>query len=239
MKNLIKRSTLGAALVVASSAALAAVYYNNVATWDGNTYVTLYSKGTEYAKVDIKNNQNRNALLSWKTNAGAGNDYAAGVGWANVAKPKNLYYSIDDWKAWATGDGVVFGAYGWSCNDPGQNNVEFYITEAWFGGGQFVPGSTSKKGFVDTNHGRYDIYVGGALNRDQRCTNGRSFQQVWAVRQGARSVGKTNVTLEFTTIVNKMDDYAFFKNTYSYLVMGIDGFPGSSGDVTLKEVQKD
>jgi hypothetical protein len=134
---------------------------------------------------------------------------------------------------------VVFGAYGWSCNNVGQLNVEFYITESWFGSTQFVPYGNTKKGSVSTSHGTYDIFVSGAYDRAQRCTNGRNFQQVWAVRRGSRSVGTNNVTLEFTKIVNKMDDYAYFKNSYSYLVMGIDGFPNSSGDVTIREVQKD
>lgn len=239
MRSLKRFAGAGVFAFAMSSAAFAAVHYNNVETADGATYVSLYSAGTDYAKVDVLDNTRRRALLSWRTRAGSGNDYAAGVGWGNVAKPRNLYYSIESWKQYSTGDGVVFGAYGWSCNDPGQLNVEFYITESWFQSNQFVPYDNLLKGSVATSHGTYDVYASGAYNRAQRCANGRDFQQVWAVRRGKRSVGTTNVTLEFTTIMNKMDDYAWFKSTYPYLVMGMDGFPGSSGDVTLREVQKD
>jgi hypothetical protein len=237
MKRIYKYGAAALGMIGAATGLYAADHFNNGTGTDRGYFWTIYNQGTEYARINVLNNTGK-ALISWKTNFGSGNDFAGGIGWERKAKPNNIFYSIASWKNYAVGDNAVFGAYGWSCNNAGELNVEFYITEAWFGGGRFVPGDGAQlKSNITLDGDTYDIYVTGGIKRAQRCTNGRNFQQVWAVRRNKRSVGATAVTMSFSKFIAKMDDYAFFRN-YDYLVIGIDGFQGSSGDVTLGSLSR-
>jgi hypothetical protein len=43
--------------------------------------------------------------------------------------------------------------------------------------------------------------------------------------------------MSFGAFMNKIDDYVYIRNM-SYLVVGVDGFPGSSADITLGSLSR-
>ena len=248
----------GAVLAISiATSAMAAQFYNNYRGQDGDTYVNHYSNFTTnnqvYASVNVTDNKKRTATLSWSTSTNSGSDYVGSVGWEKITRPKNFYYGISKWANYANGDGAVFGAYGWDCNTGKNWNIEFYVVEAWFGSGAFRP--RAPDGTLLPDRGKpvkliqegksvqYNIYSDTAdRNFDDACgDNTKPFRQIWAVRSAKRAVGTTAVTLPMTTIMNRMDDEADYPlgGTFEYIVMGVDGFRGSKGDIGLTKVDRD
>lgn len=240
-----------------ATAVYAQVHYNNYRGQDGGTYVNLYSNfptnSLQYAKVDVTDPNNRGATLSWSTSTNSGSDYVGAVGWEKISQPRNFYYGVSQWRAFAVGDNAVFGAYGWDCDTGKPWNIEFYIVEAWFASGTFVPRDTNNKELPnrgnpvkltqDGKAAQYNIYSDSSdRNFADACGNNtKPFRQIWAVRTAKRSVGKTAVTLQVSTMMNRMKQEADYplNGTFEYIVMGIDGFRGSKGDVGLTKVDRD
>jgi hypothetical protein len=261
-KKWLIKAALAAGLV--SSAAYAANHTSNGEGTDGNTFWTVFKQDTNSGGINVTDGNNRAFTLTWDNKDVDSADFATGGGWANVDRPNNIFYSITKWSINRTGSNGSFGVYGWSCPSdqgikvPGTNNfytnVEFYVTESSINGKQFVPFDTSFKkdvlvdqGFRNSNgsikYVTYKIYTSPTYTRANACrnqSNGQAypFQQVWAVRQGNRSVGTSAVTLDFKKLSEVMDDYGYFTFNLRYLVVGIDAFRNTKGEIGVGPVNK-
>jgi hypothetical protein len=76
MRSLFKFGAAALATVGIATGVYAAQHYNTGFGTDRNYFWTIFAKGTEYAGVNVLNNTGK-ATFSWKTNVGAGNDFAA------------------------------------------------------------------------------------------------------------------------------------------------------------------
>ncbi len=225
-----------------ASAAIAANHTGNGEGNDGVTFWTIFSQDVNSSSINVTSKTSRNFTLTWDNKNVDSADYATGGGWSNVARPKSLSYNIQNWSITRTGSSGMFGVYGWSCpinaGIKGQDNVEFYIAESSINGQQFVPFDTTFKTSVSASGGTYKIYQSPSYNRANACGSGQRFQQIWAVRTGNRSVGKTNVSLDFKKISEVMDNYGYFTNSFRYLVIGVDVFKNTKGTISVGSVNK-
>jgi hypothetical protein len=244
-KWLIKAAT-AAALI--TGAVYAANHTSNGEGVDGNTFWTVYKNDTNSGGINVTDGKKRAFTLSWDNKDVNSADFATGGGFSYVDRPKTIYYSITKWSIERSGSNGSFGVYGWSCPTDqgitGHNNVEFYITESSINGRQFVPYDTTYLKDVKASGATYKIYSSPSYTRANACKrkpNGQDypFKQVWAVRQGNRPVGTKAVGIDFSTLSNVMDDYGYFTNNLRYLVVGIDAFRNTKGEIGVGSVSKD
>ncbi len=260
MKNIIKSALFTCGALGLAAAAYAVDHNNTGEGDDGSTFWTLYKynsnnncpNASNKCGVNVTDNRYRKATIKFSNPDRGDTDFVGGVGWQNVAKPSNISYKVTSW-SWPTTAAFdsrgVFGAYGWSCGINARvsdKNVEFYIIDNWVGKNQYIPydGSTqmTAKETFTANGASYKIYQSSTLNRDNACGNGQNFFQVWAVRQGKRSLinssGGIVNNLDFTTIGGKMANYGYFHYPLRYLVVGVDVFQAVQGNVSLAYVDK-
>jgi hypothetical protein len=248
-KKWLVKAALAAVLITGT--AYAANHTSNGEGNDGNTFWTVFKQDTNSGGINVTDGTNRAFTLSWDNKNVDSADYATGGGFSNVDRPNNIFYSITKWSITRNDGNGSFGVYGWSCPTDqgvsGFDNVEFYITESSINGKQFVPFDTTfKKDVVLRQDGKnvtYKIYDSPSYTRANACqnrTNGAAypFKQVWAVRQGNRSVGTTTVALDFKTLSNALDDYGYFTFNLRYLVVGIDTFKNTKGEIGVGPVSK-
>jgi Glycosyl hydrolases family 11 len=259
-KKWLIKAAMAAALITGT--AYAANHTSNGEGTDGSTFWTVFKQDTNSGGINVTDGARRAFTLTWDNKDVDSADFATGGGFKDVNRPNNVFYSITKWSISRTGSNGSFGVYGWSCPSdqgikiPGTNtfydNVEFYVTESSINGQQFVPYDTTFKkdvlvdqGFKKANGSiqyiTYKIYESPVYRRANACrnqSNGQAypFKQVWAVRQGNRSVGTSAVTLDFKKLSEVMDDYGYFTYNLRYLVVGIDAFRNTKGEIGVGPV---
>jgi hypothetical protein len=260
MKNITKLAVITCSVFGLAAAAYAANHTNTGEGQDGSTFWTLFKYNSNNncpnaqnkCGVNVTDNRYRTATIKFSNPDRPDTDFVGGVGWQNVAKPSNISYKVSSW-SWPTTVAFdsrgVFGVYGWSCPinaGVSDKNVEFYIIDNWVGSNQYIPydGSlpmTAKETFT-ANGASYNIYQSSLLDRANACGTGQKFFQVWAVRQGKRSLtnasGGIANNVDFTTIGGKMANYGYFHYPLRYLVVGVDVFQAVQGNVSLNYVDK-
>jgi hypothetical protein len=248
MKKIIK-----SALFVCSVAGIAAAAYaaNHTATGegqDGGTFWTLFKSETRSGGVNVTNASSRGATISWVNNDSPAADFVGGVGWRDVNFPNNVSYNVTSF-TWPTTTAFdnrgVFGIYGWSCpigQGVSDKNVEFYVVDNWLGTNQYVPfdGPTrmTAKETIRANGADYKIYQSSTYDRANACGPGQRFFQVWAVRQGKKTLNRNGTNVDFKTIGGAMSKYGYFTSNLRYLVVGVDAFQNTSGNVKIGYVDK-
>jgi Glycosyl hydrolases family 11 len=229
-----------------ATATYAAEYKNNAQGVEGSTFYTVYSAPgySNFASINVTDSKNRGFTLNWDNKNDNRADFASGGGFENVNRPTTISYSVNSWSVERAGNNGMFGVYGWSCPTnagvKNQDNVEFYIVDAWLDGNvkQFVPFDTTYKTNVKSDGATYNIYQSPTYTRDNACGSGQKFHQVWAVRQGRRFVDSRGVNLGFQTISNVMDDYGYFEYNLRYLVVGVDAFANTKAKISVGYVSK-
>jgi Glycosyl hydrolases family 11 len=258
------KKIVAAALCAASipAALYAANHPDNGEGIDGSTFWTVFRQDNNSGAINVTDAAKRAFTLTWDNKDVDSADFATGGGFKDVNRPNNIFYSITKWSIARAGSNGSFGVYGWSCpSDQGikipgtnvfYNNVEFYITESSINGQQFVPFDTVFQKDVKIDQGfktrtgavqliTYKIYTSPVYRRANACRNDQNgqaypFHQVWAVRQGNRNVGTSAVTLDFKTLSEVMDDYGYFTFNLRYLVLGIDAFRNTKGEIGVGPV---
>ena len=251
MKKFPKYGLLAIGMVGIATAAYAAEYKLNAGGNQGNTFYTVYTNGlSNYGSVNVTGQNSRGGTLNWDNKNNTSANYVSGLGFGyDVPRPKTVKYSMNGWSIKRSGKGA-FGVYGWACNNANVNgkkpdNVEFYIVDAWINGDkEYIPYDSwrekknSQQVVVSTSHGDYRIWQSNAYTRDGACGKGLKFHQVWAVRTAKRSVGKTEVPVDFAKISGVMDDYGYFTNTLKYYVVGLDTSGNTAGKITIQSVNR-
>jgi hypothetical protein len=238
-------SALGA--VGLASAAFAANHTGNGEGIDGVTFWTIFSQRVNSSSINVTSPTKREFTLAWDNQDVNEADYATGGGWRDVNRPTTVKYSLNGWKIDRVGSDGAFGIYGWACNNVGSNdNVEFYIVDAWLSGAaEFKPfdnfrqlNSSGKQVQVATTHGTYRIWQSPSYSRANACPGSKKFHQVWAIRTAKRSVGTTEVPIDFKKLSEVMDNYGYFTNNLRYLVVGVDAFRNTKGTIKVRSVNK-
>jgi hypothetical protein len=248
----VKRSSIKL-LALAGSLSFAVATYaaNHTQTGEGqegNTFWTVFKSETKSGGVNVTNSNSRTATISWVNRDDPAADFVGGVGWKDVNFPNTITYNVTNF-TWPTSQAFdsrgVFGVYGWSCGinqGVSDKNIEFYIVDNWLGANQYIPydGSTrmTPKETVRANGADYKIYQSSTYNRANACGPGLPNFQVWAVRQGKRTLSSSANNVDFKTIGGVMSKYGYFTQNLRYLVVGVDVFQNASGSFRLGYVNK-
>jgi len=120
-----------------------------------------------------------------------------GLQW-NATKTYDQYGTITAQFAYTktgTGGGYSYiGMYGWSVSPC----VEWYIVDDSYGRMPVNPGSTTNKGTVEIDGGKYTLYTRPTTGTGgSKCSGTTSWQQFYSVRQTARQCGDISVTKHF------------------------------------------
>jgi hypothetical protein len=254
MKKFIKSALAISGAIGLATAVYAANYTNQGEDVEGQTFWTLYKYNSISGGVNITDNTKRKATISFENPNSADTDFVGGVGWRDLIYPTTVSYKVTNW-TWQTTQAMdnrgVFGVYGWSCalrDGFSDKNVEFYIVDNWLGKNQYVPYYNGSKMIaketIRANGADYKIYQSGSLNRANACGGSdQTFIQLWAVREGKRSlikspgVGIAN-SVDFKTIGGALGKYGYMTYNMRYLVVGVDVFQAAKGNVSLDYVNK-
>lgn len=160
----------------------------------------------------------RHIKVEWDMGETYNEDAVGGMGWAQGTADRKFDYNVTTLESNSALQKALVAVYGWSCLEADGANIsqEYYIVEAWSGGGQFVPwdeNANEGKGApattniaFDANGGTYDVYKVGR-NGAQYCFDGqdRKFEQIWSVRKKPIELGQTN-RIDFELHANRWGD---------------------------------
>lgn len=170
-------------------------------------------------------------------------DYVVGLGWpaTSTNKSRSITYNTMTFNPSATDTSAstrvaTMGVYGWLCpTTSGQEMVEYYVVDSWYGSSSFVPYDTTLRKPGKINNVDYDFYSSNLVTRGQGCTDGAAtFRQLWAVRKTKKTTGSRTIKMaDFFSAWNGVSGV----NTSApagYQIVSVEGIGGTKGTLDVQ-----